>query len=85
MEGHGLIIPCNHILADRTKAINQQGWSSKGMVIEDNVWIGSGCRRLDGVRIESGAIVAAGSVVNKDVQANAIVGGTPAKLIKMRS
>ena len=84
IAGHCLIIPCNHIFSDLTKPINQQGWSSKGIVIEDNVWIGSGCRILDGVRIESGAIVAAGSVVNKDVPANAIVGGSPAKLIKYR-
>ena len=84
IAGHCLIIPCNHIFSELAKPINQQGWSTEGITIEDNVWIGSGCRILDGVRIGSGAIIAAGSIVNKDVPANAIVGGVPAKLIKMR-
>jgi acetyltransferase-like isoleucine patch superfamily enzyme len=84
IAGHCLIIPCNHIFGSIEKPINQQGYSSKGIVIEDNVWIAAGCQILDGVRIGSGAIIAAGSVVNKDVPPNAIVGGVPAKLIKMR-
>jgi acetyltransferase-like isoleucine patch superfamily enzyme len=39
---------------------------------------------LDGVTIKTGAIIAAGSVVNKDVEQYAIAGGVPAKVIKMR-
>jgi acetyltransferase-like isoleucine patch superfamily enzyme len=85
IAGHCLIIPSNHNFSDITKPINQQGETRKGIVIEDNVWIGSGCRILDGVRIGEGAIIAAGAVVNKDVLPNTIVGGVPAKLIKTRN
>jgi len=85
IAAHCLIIPANHNFQDISRPINQQGTSSKGIVIEDNVWIGSGVRILDGVRIGSGSVVAAGSVVNKDVPPNTVVGGVPAKPIKSRT
>lgn len=85
IAGHCLIIPSNHNFSDIAKPINRQGETRKGIIIEDNVWIGSGCRILDGVCIGQGAIVAAGAVVNKDVLPNTIVGGVPAKLIKTRN
>lgn len=53
-------------------------------VIHDNVWIGHGAIVLAGVTIESGAVIAAGSVVTQDVGENLIIGGVPAKLIRMR-
>ncbi|MGI6009966.1 MAG: DapH/DapD/GlmU-related protein [Ruminococcus sp.] len=52
------------------------------IVLEKNVWIGSNATILSGVTIGEGAIVAAGSVVTKDVRANTIVGGVPAKFIR---
>jgi acetyltransferase-like isoleucine patch superfamily enzyme len=52
--------------------------------IGDDVWIGLRSIILDGVKIGSGAIVAAGSVVTKDVEEYSIVGGVPAKKIRMR-
>jgi len=55
------------------------------IVVEDNVWIGGNSTILQGVTIYEGAIIAAGSVVNKDVAAYSIVGGVPAKRIKGRS
>ena len=58
---------------------------SKGdIIVEDDVWIGHGATILSGVRIGQGAVVAAGSVVTKDVPPYAIVGGVPAKVIKYR-
>lgn len=51
--------------------------------IEDDVWIGFGVIILKGVRIGRGAIVAAGSVVTKDVLAFSVVGGNPAKVLKV--
>lgn len=54
----------------------------KAIHIGDNVWIGSNVTILQGVTIGDGAIVAAGAVVSKDVEANTIVGGVPAKFIK---
>ena len=59
---------------------------SKGdIVIKDDVWIGTNAIICSGVTIGQGAIVAAGSVVVKDVPACAIVGGNPAKIIKYRN
>lgn len=52
------------------------------IVIEDDVWIGANATITKGVRIGHGAIVAAGSVVTKDVPAMTIVGGSPARVIK---
>lgn len=84
IAGHCMIVSVNHNFEDISKPINQQGWNSKGIVIEDNVWIAGGCRILDGITIGNGAIVAAGSVVNKDVPKNAIVAGAPAVILKYR-
>ena len=58
---------------------------SAPIVIGSNVWIGRGAVILKGVTIGNGAIVAANSVVNRDVLPNAIVGGVPARLLKMRT
>lgn len=56
---------------------------SKTITLGDFVWIGSGAIILPGVKIGQRAIVAAGSVVTKDVAANTIVGGNPAKIIRV--
>ncbi len=53
-------------------------------IIGNDVWIGSGSIVLDGIKIGDGAVIAAGSVVTKDVPPYAIVAGVPAKIIKYR-
>lgn len=55
-----------------------------GVVIQDDVWVGTRAIILAGVTIGRGAVVAAGALVTKDVPQYAIVGGNPAKLIRMR-
>lgn len=58
---------------------------SKGsIIVNDDVWIGYRATIMSGVTIGQGAVIAAGSVVTKDVPAYAIVGGNPAKLIRYR-
>lgn len=52
--------------------------------IEDDVWVGTGAIILKGVTIGRGSVVAAGAVVIRDVPPYAIVGGVPAKVIRMR-
>lgn len=56
----------------------------KDVYIDKNVWIGSDVSIMPGVKIGEGAIVAACSVVTKDVPSYAIIGGNPAKIIKYR-
>jgi acetyltransferase-like isoleucine patch superfamily enzyme len=55
------------------------------IIIEDNVWIGTRCTILPGVRIGRNSVIATGSVVNKDIPSNVLAGGTPAKVIKVLS
>lgn len=67
------------------KAMWDSGKAQKSkIIIEDDVWIGHGVILLSPLRVARGAIVAAGSVVVKDVPPYAIVAGNPAKTIKMR-
>lgn len=54
------------------------------IIVEDDVWIGYGAIILSGVCLKKGCVVAAGSVVTKDVPSYAVVGGNPAKIIKFR-
>jgi len=84
IAGQCMIIPANHNFSRTDVPINQQGTNSKGIIIEDDVWIAAGSTILDGVKIGKGAIVAAGSVVKHSVEPYSVVGGVPARVIKMR-
>lgn len=65
--------------------MQQQSFTSKGdVIIEDDVWLGSGAIVTSGVHIGTGAVIGAGSVVTKHVPANAIVVGNPARIVKYR-
>jgi len=61
---------------------NRRALICKPILIKRNAWIGAGATILPGVTIGENAVVAAGAVVAKDVPANTIVGGVPAKIIK---
>ena len=78
------ILSANHTIPPIGERFPISGDAFGTVKIEADVWIGANCVITAGTTIGTGAVVAAGSVVTKDVPPNAIVGGVPAKLIKMR-
>jgi len=78
-----LIINNNHSF-EYGKLVREQESFSAPIFIGNDVWIGAKSTILPGVTIGDGAIIAAGSIVNKSVEANTVVGGVPAKFIKKR-
>jgi acetyltransferase-like isoleucine patch superfamily enzyme len=78
------VVPAGHNFERVDIPIRKQGSLMKGIVIEDDVWIGCGCRILDGVRIGRGSVIGAGSVVNKNVPEYSVVVGVPGRVIKNR-
>ena len=64
--------------------IKDQGKFGKGIVIEDNVWLGAGVYVIDGNNIGTGSIIGAGSVVTKNIPKYSVATGVPAKVIKKR-
>lgn len=74
----------NHRYRDADRLYSEQGYDFGEIVIEDDVWIGSGSVILAGVRIRTGTVVAAGAVVTKDTESYSVVGGVPARVISRR-
>lgn len=72
----------NHVFDNKKIPMKEQGVTNLGITIADNVWIGTKSTILDGVTIGTGSIIAAGSVVTKNVPAGVVYGGVPAKLIR---
>jgi len=65
--------------------IRQQGIAADGgCVVESNVWLGAAVNVIGGVTVNSGAVVAAGAVVTRDLEPNSVSAGVPARTIKMR-
>lgn len=72
----------NHRYSDAKIPIRHQGVDTKPIIIEDDVWIGANAVITAGVHIGTHSVVAAGSIVTKDVPEFSIVAGVPAKVIK---
>jgi len=75
----------NHFFSDLNRLIKDQGVSHKGIVVGNNCWIGAGAIFLDGATIGNGCVVAANAVVRGTFGDNCVIGGVPAKVLKMRS
>jgi putative colanic acid biosynthesis acetyltransferase WcaF len=79
-----IISSANHKIPSSEGRIFDSGHIPSKVTIANDIWIGGNCVITAGVKIGEGAVVAAGSVVTKDVKPFTIVGGVPAKFIKNR-
>lgn len=84
VAGQSYIVASSHNYDDTDKYMYEQGFSAKGITIEDDVWIGANVKIMDGVTIKKGAIIGAGSFVNCDIEEYSISVGSPCKVIKKR-
>ncbi len=79
-----MFIDFDHGVAEVERPIRVQGIYKRDTVVGSNVWIGYGACVLRGVRVGDNSVIGTNAVVTKDVPANAVVGGVPAKVIRMR-
>lgn len=84
IASHTVIVANNHNFDDLTKDIYQQGITAKGITIGNDVWIGAGAKILDGVHIGDHSVIGAGSVVTRDIPANVVAVGVPARVLRAR-
>lgn len=81
---HVSIHAASHNFLEKDKLVSKQGKTAKGIKVGNDVWIGSGAKILDGITIGNGAIIAAGTICNKDIEEYTVVAGVPARIIKRR-
>jgi acetyltransferase-like isoleucine patch superfamily enzyme len=79
-----MFIDFDHGVVELERPIREQGIYKRDVEVGSNVWIGYGACVLRGVRVGDNSIVGTNSVVTKDVPANTVVGGVPAKTIRTR-
>jgi acetyltransferase-like isoleucine patch superfamily enzyme len=79
-----MFIDFDHGVVEVERPIRKQGIYKRDVIVGSNVWIGYGACVLRGVSVGDNAIVGTNSVVTKDVPANAVVAGIPARIIRMR-
>lgn len=76
------ILSVNHTWEDKSLPIKYNEIRKSPVIIEDDVWVGCGCRIMAGTTIHRHSVLAAGAVVTKDVDSNTVAGGVPAKKLK---
>lgn len=76
------ILAVDHVVKSSRVPIMRQGLSTRGIVIEDGVWLGAGVVVTDGVRIGRNAVIGAGAVVTKDIPAGVVALGVPARIVR---
>lgn len=78
------LITANHRFEKRSMRIKEQGLAHAAVEIGDDVWFGANVTVLPGVKIGTGAVVAAGAVVTRDIPEYAVVVGVPGRVVKYR-
>ena len=81
IAGHCYFSPSNHIFSSNIP-IRFQGETAKGIIINNNCWLGAQCCVLDGITVGKNVIVGAGSIITKDLPENNLCKGTPCKIIR---
>jgi len=84
LAAYSYVIGGDHDFSDPSKSILEQARKSDGVSIGAGAWIGAGAKVFDGVAIGDKAIVGAGAVVTRDVPAQAVAVGIPAKIVSYR-
>jgi acetyltransferase-like isoleucine patch superfamily enzyme len=79
-----MFIDFDHGVVEVERPIRVQGIYKRDVEVGSNVWIGYGACVLRGVRVGDNAVIGTNSVVTKDVPANAVVAGVPARVVRMR-
>jgi acetyltransferase-like isoleucine patch superfamily enzyme len=84
IASHSSLYANNHVFADPTRPIAEQGTTSVGITIGDDCWLGSGVRVLDGVVLGTGCVVGAGAVVTTSLPPYSVATGVPARVVRAR-
>ncbi len=79
-----MFIDFDHGIVDVEKPIRAQGIYKRDVVVGSNVWIGYGACILRGVTVGDNSVIGTNAVVTRDVPANAVIGGAPARVIRVR-
>ena len=79
-----MFIDFDHGSVEVERPVREQGIYKRDVDVGSNVWVGYGACILRGVRVGDNSVIGTNSVVTRDVPANAVVGGVPARIIRMR-
>jgi acetyltransferase-like isoleucine patch superfamily enzyme len=79
-----MMIDFDHNVSEVELPVRAQGIYKRDVKVGNNVWIGYGAQILRGVTVGDNSVIGASSVVTQDVPANAVVAGSPARVLRMR-
>ena len=84
LADRAMFIDFDHGVVEVERPIRNQGIYMREVAVGSNVWVGYGACILRGVRVGDNSIVGTSAVVTRDVPANAVVAGVPARVVRMR-
>lgn len=80
-----MFIDFDHVVVDVERPIRLQGIYKRDVVVGSNVWIGYGAQILRGVTVGDNSVIGASAVVTRDIPANSVVAGSPARVVRRRA